>query len=135
MTRPDSTTHSTTRIVIGAHATTLTDDTGFESAIPVGVADLADRLFRHDPPTSLEMEQAIDRVEDALETSGLQREERGWLTTAEPLLYAALAMWADGDRMSRDEVEQWFQRLASASLGHPGALGDLPWTAARRPGC
>jgi len=35
----------------------------------VGARDLAKELFRHDAPTPHEIEQAIDRVEDALAES------------------------------------------------------------------
>ena len=31
-----------------------------------------------------------------------------------------------GPTLSLDAVEQWFQRQASASLGHPGAMAGLP---------
>lgn len=39
------------------------------------------------------------------------------------MLQALLGLAADGmRRLARDDVEAMFQRLASASLGHPGAL-------------
>ena len=89
-------------------------------------AALAEELFRHDPPTPHEIEQAIDRVEDALATSGLKHAVRGDLLTRDPQLHALLGLRTSGDRMTRDEVEPRFQRLASASLGHPGLRDGLP---------
>ena len=40
----------------------------------------------------------------------------------------ALRAWSvvSGPTMTIEIVEQWFQRLASASLGQPGALQGLP---------
>lgn len=40
----------------------------------------------------------------------------------------ALRAWraVSGPTMTIEIVEQWFQRLASASLGQPGALQGLP---------
>ena len=40
----------------------------------------------------------------------------------------ALQAWGavSGPTMTIETVEQWFQRLASASLGHPGAMQGLP---------
>ena len=109
--------------------TVLADDSAPEVVLAVGARGIADRFFRHDPPTPFEMEQAIDVVEDALTSSRLRHAERGELVTCDPLLQAWLAagsLQGDGARLERDEVEAIFQRMASASLGHPGALAGLP---------
>ncbi|MDH5540563.1 MAG: hypothetical protein OEY03_14270, partial [Rhizobacter sp.] len=66
-----------TRLQLDAHRTTLAADPAPEVVLPVGPSDIADGLFHHDPPTPLEMEQAIDVVEDALTGSRLQHAERG----------------------------------------------------------
>lgn len=118
-----------TRLHFNAQHTTLATDSTSKIVLAVGAQGIADSFFRHDPPLALEIEQAIDAVEDALMSSRLQHAERGGLVTDEPLLQA----WVSGShpqstdtRLTRDEVEAIFERLATASLGRPGALVDLP---------
>ena len=118
-----------TRLRLDAQRTTLTAESAPEVELAVGARGIADRFFRHDPPTPFEMEQAIDIVEEAITGSRLQHAERGELVTNDPLLrewVAAGSPQGDGMRLTRDEVEAIFQRLASASLGHPRALAGLP---------
>ena len=90
----------------------------------IGAAALARRCFRRDLPTPLEIEQAIDVVEDVV-----TRWPRA--TQADAVLQCADAGWQPwaalgGATLSRDVVEDWFQRLASASLGQPMAMQGLP---------
>jgi hypothetical protein len=91
----------------------------------IGAAALARRCFRRELPTPLEIEQAIDVVEDVV-----TRWPRA--TQADAVLQCADAGWqpwaalGDGATLSRDTVETWFQRLASASLGQPMAMQGLP---------
>ena len=65
-------------------------------------------------------------VEDALMATRLRQGERGELVTAEPLLQALPGLDSTDPRLTREEVEALFQRLASASLGDPSALADMP---------
>lgn len=109
-----------------AHRTTLSDGTSPAVVVAVGVSDIAEPLFRHDPPKPFEMEQAIDLVEDALAATGLRHLARGELLTDDPRVCALLGLTADGTRLGREDVEVLFQRLASTSLGLPGALAGLP---------
>lgn len=115
-----------TRLLLEDHRTTLSDGAGPEVVMAVGARDIAEGIFRRDPPSPFELEQAIDRVEDALAASGLRHAARGELLTRDHRLYALLDLRANGDRRMRDEVEDRFQRLASVSLGHPAALAGLP---------
>ena len=118
-----------TRLHLDAQRTTLAADSVPEVVLPVGVGDIADRCFRHDPPTPFELEQAIEAVEDTLTRSRLQHAGRGELVTDDPLLRAWVTAGSAAHghaRLTRDEVEALFQRLASAALGHPGALAGLP---------
>jgi hypothetical protein len=108
------------------HRTTISHSAGPEVVIAVGVRDIADKLFQHDPPTPLEMEQAIDVVEDALAATDLRQAVRGDLLISDPQLHALLGLQPEGDRVTREETEARFQRLASASLGHAGLLDGLP---------
>jgi hypothetical protein len=99
---------------------------GSESAhlLSLGPASLARRFFRSALPAPHEIEAAIDEVEDAVmrlprvtdPEAALQCEDPAW----QP--WAALG----GSTLSRDVVEDWFQRLASASLGQPMAMQGLP---------
>lgn len=120
---------TSTRLRLDAEHTTLATDSGHDVVLAVGVQTISKDFFRHEPPSAFDMERAIDAIEDALTSSRLPHAERGELVTSEPLLQA----WASSGhppgtdtQLSLDEVEAIFQRLASASLGHPGALIGLP---------
>jgi hypothetical protein len=106
--------------------TTLSGGTTPQVVLAVGIGDLASKVFRHDPPAPYEMEQAIDLVEDALAATGLKRAERADLLISDEPLCALLGLQTMGNRVTSEEVEAKFQRLASVSLGHPGLLEGLP---------
>ncbi len=91
----------------------------------VGARDITDGVFRHDPPSPVELEQAIDRIEDALAASGLRHAARGELLIRDPRLCALLGLQASGERRTCDEVEDMFGRLVSVSLGQPAALAGV----------
>jgi hypothetical protein len=118
--------HGTTVLRLDAHRTTLSNAAADDVVVAVGMSDIAEGLFQHEPPTPLEMERAIDLVEDALTATGLRHAARGELQTDDPRLLASLGSRVDDARLGRDEVEAIFQRLASASLGHPGLWESLP---------
>lgn len=117
---------NTTRLRLDPHRTTLSLSDATEVVMGAGVDDLASAVFRHDPPTPAELEQAIDIVEDALMATRLPHAERGELLSSEALIRALPGLQNGGSRLTRDEVEALFQQMASVSLGNPGALGDLP---------
>jgi phospholipase/carboxylesterase len=95
-----------------------------ERRLDLGTARIAREFFRHDPPAAQEIERAIDFTEEALTLLG----KPGALGTALFSSAEALQPWAalSGPTMTLVLVEQWFQRLASASLGQPAALHGLP---------
>ena len=118
-----------TRLRLDATGTVLSLDASTEVVLTVSVCDIADRLFHHQPPTPFEMEQAIDAVEDALTRSRLPHAQRDDLATDDPRLREWVTIGHpqfDESRLTGEEVEALFQRLASASLGHPTALAGLP---------
>lgn len=92
--------------------------------LDLGAARVARDFFRHDLPTSREIERAIDFVEDEIMRLG----KADVATTTLWSISAALQAWAavSGATMTIATVEQWFQRLAAASLGQPGAMQGLP---------
>lgn len=106
--------------------TVLSDGGSPPVVLNVVAVHIAMRLFRHDPPTPGEIEQAIDWVEDALATTGLKQSVRGDLVIDSPMLFGQLRLNAVGERMTRDQLEARFQRLASISLGHARAQDDPP---------
>jgi exopolyphosphatase/pppGpp-phosphohydrolase len=96
----------------------------------IGSSGIARRFFRHDPPTSLELESAIDAVEDEVMRVRSPFVDGATLVSADPAL-AELASAADSTTrddgvLTLDSVELLFQRLASASLGHPRAMDGMP---------
>jgi hypothetical protein len=113
-----------TRLGFGAGETTI----GFAAGpvlLPLSPRSLAERRFRHDPPTPLELEQAIDEVEDALTATRLASAERGALVTADPHVRALPGLAVAGASLTRDGVEMLFQQLASVALGQPRALAGF----------
>jgi Ppx/GppA phosphatase family len=92
--------------------------------LALGAARIARDFFHHDPPISREIERAIDFVEDELMRLGKPAEAATTLWSTSPALQA----WSEvaGPTMPIETVEQWFQRLASASLGQAGAMRGLP---------
>lgn len=115
-----------TRIRFDDDRTVLLDRASPNVVLNVAAINIATRLFRHDPPTPGEIEQAIDWVEDAVAATGLKQNVHGDLVIDDPLLFEKLGLDAKGERMVRDQLEARFQRLASISLGHPRAQTDPP---------
>jgi hypothetical protein len=121
-------TARSTWLHFGDEELTVREQTGdqpdTERRLDVGTARIARDFFRHDPPTAQEIERAIDVVEDAI----MQLDHPDGVRT--PLLSTspALRPWAalSGPTMAIELVEQWFQRLASASLGQPAPMQGLP---------
>ena len=91
--------------------------------IGVGIDRLAHDIFLHEPPTPVELERAIDVIEDALMATGLAHLPRGELATSDPLLHTLIGR-SGSTHAALAEVEALFQRLAAVSLGSPGRLTD-----------
>ncbi|MDO6387724.1 hypothetical protein [Uliginosibacterium sp. 31-12] len=98
-------------------------------SVDVGVESIARSWFKHEPPTALELEQAIEVIEEALEALRgliapdlrLLTEDKGVLEIAELAAAPAQA----GTRLSRDLVEQTFGRLAAITQGRPASIEGL----------
>jgi exopolyphosphatase/pppGpp-phosphohydrolase len=124
----DSTAAGTTLLHIGAEHTEVLSghaerpEVTFRLAI--GAQRTAAAFFRHEPPASHELEQAIDTVEDEVMRARTLRVDGTELVSTA----AGLGEWARfaSPAMTLETVEALFQRLASASLGHAGALAGLP---------
>ncbi|WP_332745800.1 hypothetical protein [Hydrogenophaga sp.] len=123
--------HDRVFLRLGATATWLARDgdeeQGRSLALDLGSASTAQRFFRGDLPTPLELERAIDHVEDELMRATAWTAGRSTLVTDHPLVRAlAQAEGQAGAVLTRDVVEGLFQRLASGALGDPSALRGLP---------
>jgi exopolyphosphatase/pppGpp-phosphohydrolase len=86
-------------------------------------ADGIARSFQAEPPSPLELERAIDLLEDELARAPRSLHGPGTLASGDARLHG----WAGrAALLSREEIEALFQRLSSAALGDPSALRGLP---------
>jgi exopolyphosphatase/pppGpp-phosphohydrolase len=109
-----------------ARRTTLTTESAMSVTLETGYRSVAETFFRHAPPTPGELELAIDAVEDALMNAQASRTVAGTLVTSDEVRRFLPELPPGDAAATLEEVEARFQRLASASLGHPGALADSP---------
>ena len=125
--------HTTTwlTIGIGPHNTELRNGRDTVEILALGSERTSAGCFQHDMPTALELETAIAAVEDELmRVQGHHPAHAAPLATSDravaALADAAGVAPADERVLWLDAVEALFQRLASATLGHPGALRGMP---------
>jgi hypothetical protein len=89
----------------------------------LGWRTLAREYLKHDPPSPLELENAIAAIEDGIAAARIAVPGESSAGSADPCLreIAAVAgLPAEGPAaLSRDAVEQVFQRLASRMPGLP----------------
>jgi exopolyphosphatase/pppGpp-phosphohydrolase len=118
----------TTSMTFDAHSLVLHERAVGDVVVALGVETVAGH-FRHAPPTGLEIERAIDAIEDALMATRLGHASRGPLTTTSPGLRAVPGFDNVDAVLSLDEVERLFQELASATAGPSSPLTG--WSADR----
>lgn len=91
------------------------------------------KLFMHNPPTEAELENAIMLVEDELLRIRHAILKGSILSTTDASIrrIATIAGVSDQSHMSltRDLVEQTFNRLAAIVQGRPVSLDSIPTTA------
>ena len=124
----------TTLLHIGEHDTVVliggdaAPDTTFTLAL--GSSRTANAFFHHDPPQPAELESAIDAVEDEVMRARAVLPNGATLVTTDSALHELASIAGHpamgGQAITLDALERLFQRLASASLGNPGALRGLP---------
>lgn len=95
------------------------------ASLPLDAASIAQGFFHHDPPRPVELERAIDVIEDALMAIAPQVGSPDRFVSDDPVLLRLPGARA-GTTLDAAQVEALFQRLASASLGHPSAAAGLP---------
>jgi exopolyphosphatase/pppGpp-phosphohydrolase len=118
---------------IGAKQTVLATGTDRDPAVllalAVGSAKTAADHFRHGPPAPIEMENAIMVVEDEV-TRARDQVAGSELFTMDAAIreIALIAGVADAAEMalSREAVEQTFDRFSGVVLGRPAASEGLP---------
>lgn len=122
-------------------------DLAVNLALPVGADALAHTVLRHTPPRPLEIEQAIELVEDAVMPARAQLPAALRLQTRDAPLRAMAAGVAkpvvspapSGESaeppsataqaplwLSTDAVEHLFNRLAARAEGRPATQDDVP---------
>jgi hypothetical protein len=127
--------------------TALEADLHVNLSLPVGADALAQSVLRHTPPRPLEIEQAIELVEDAVMPARAQLPAALRLQSPDVLLRAMAAgvakpvappeqvaepagntipaaqapLW-----LSTDAVEHLFNRLAARAEGRPATQDDVP---------
>lgn len=118
---------------IGDSQTVLAMGTNREPAVvlalAIGSAKTAADQFRQDPPAPIEMENAIMVVEDEVTRARHQAAASALFTVDRSVRQIALiAGVAERDEMtlSREAVEQTFDRLSGLVLGRPAASEALP---------
>lgn len=104
--------------------TTLSSDDGGVVDLGPSPAALAETCFLRGQPTAVELERAIDIVEDALMAAKVPRFTGAGLTTSEPSLRQLPGLDVVGATLSRDAVEDLFRQLALIALGMPAPQGS-----------
>ena len=106
-------------------------DLTVDLSLPVSADALARDLLRHAPPSPLEIERAIERVEDAVMPARARLPAALRLQTSDArlraLVGAAGAARADAPVwLDIDAVEQLFNRLVARAQGRPASQDPLP---------
>lgn len=123
-----------TRIHIGEHDTLIEtqplEGGAREWMLDIGTQALGNGPFRHTPPTALEIEAAIEHVENAVMPLLRQMPPSRWLVTADPTARQLHRLLNERDAMGAmlliDDVEQVFNQIAAVAQGRPAASSGLP---------
>ncbi|QJY31663.1 hypothetical protein HND92_00845 [Diaphorobacter sp. JS3050] len=126
---------------INAQSTLVLPEPGDKDApsltMPVGTEQLAAGWRRGNPPTLLQIEQAIEAIEDAVMPARARFPAALQLATRDPHVHALSALatrpgtaeaasTAAGDWLGIAAVEQLFNRLAARAGGRPASQDALP---------
>jgi len=119
---------------VGAGQTLVASGKGREPdavlALAIGAQKTSDDFFRHNPPTPLELENAIMTVEDEVARARaiIVDDSRLFTCDTEIREIALIAGLPDQPALtlSLEVMEKTFDRLASVSLGRPAAHEGLP---------
>lgn len=98
-------------------------------ALDIGTHKIAAEFFKHHPPTAIEIETAIVAVEDELARLRTIMPDSSMLFSSDEEIreIARIAGVSDSEMiLSRDAVEQTFDRLATVTLGRLMGSAVLP---------
>ena len=118
---------------IGEEQTIVTSRSGIKSAppmtLPMGSVKTA-KYFKHNPPNEAEMENAIMLVEDELFRIRHSIVKGSTLSTTDVSVRTIARIAGVPDQpnltLTRDLVEQTFNRLAAIVQGRPASLDSIP---------
>jgi hypothetical protein len=96
----------------------------------IGFEQIAQEHFKREIPSSLELEHAIQTVEDQVVLAGAMVAPGTWLASSDANLHE-IATAAHGLSLypvvlTLEDVEYTFNRLAAVALGRPAASEGLP---------
>lgn len=96
-----------------------------EGSVPVmmstGPEQIVKKAFRQNRPYAVQLEAAINLVEDAIMATGLRTMPRGALLAEAQLLHQALGVANAPAHLSLTQVEQRYQDIALTALRLPAA--------------
>jgi hypothetical protein len=125
-----------TRLAIGERETRIVagpaQGPAAEWVLPIGTLALGGGPFRHEPPSPLEIEHAIEQVEEAVMPLLKQLpRDTPWETRDAASRQLLRLVHGGGDgRLSIDDVERVFNQLVAVSQGRPVGSSGLPPQAA-----
>ena len=118
---------------IGEEQTAVASGSSIEPAtlaLAIGSRKTATDHFKHEPPTPLEIENAIVRVEDEVARARAMVADGSKLFTTDVAIreIACLAGVAGNaeQTLSLDAMERTFERLAQVTLGKPASQEGIP---------
>ena len=123
-----------TTLQLGTETSTMlcTEDGRFvlQQELQLGAASLARQWMRHTPPTPLDIEHAIEQVEDVvmpLATKLVRTEQLQLRGSGAALILRGVGAAPDAAvRWSLEDVEDLFNRIAMVSQGRPSGQETLP---------
>ena len=111
---------------MGDGITSIEGETLPSVLLPLDPKSIARVWLPGDLPNPVEMERAIDLIEGAIMAARIAHANRGVLVTSSAVLRKIPGLDSNNATLTRDEIEEKFNRLAMAAHGQRSALGDLP---------
>ena len=99
--------------------------------VAVSPLSLAQRHWAHESPGLLQLELAIEDVEDALMQTKVRHTSREALATSDALLQHLPGLQQDGAGLTLDQVEALFQGLVAAAPAPRRTAAGEPWSGAQ----
>lgn len=94
--------------------------------LPVGYHALSQRYFHHTIPSPGEVEMAINAIEDALQAAPQLHTTPSRTTCADHFLKEIATVAGVSARLTQQDIEQVFNRVADVIAGSPRQPGEFP---------